>query len=144
MGTPLEICMPHFSNDSCPLLSCLFGSLPEAITEILEQKFQNHLRVESVDISASNYVEYIRRPNLSSCPNYLFTDQVRSRRAYLMGINSLGFSRFGNSNSATFTFLMPNKSIDIIDYWNLRATWSNRIYHTKAICTRRKCKDVLS
>lgn len=119
MGTPLEICMPRFGDNSYSLLSCLFGSLPEAITEILEQKFQNHLSVESVDISASNYVEYIRGQTDHS-PNYLFTDQVRSRRAYLMGINSLGFSRF-LSMSVIF-FFDADKPIDIIDYWNLRAT----------------------
>ena len=120
MGTPLEICMPRFSDHSHSLLSCLFGSLPEAITEILEQKFQNHLSVESVDISASNYVEYIRNQT-DHRPNYLFTDQIRSRRAYLMGINTLGFSRLSSGWSFIF-FFDADKPIDIIDYWNLRAT----------------------
>ena len=120
MGTPLEICMPRLGDDSYSLLSCLFGSLPEAITEILEQKFQNHLSVESVDLSASNYVEYIR-DQTDHRPNYLFTDQVRSRRAYLMGINTLGFSRLSSGQSVIF-FFDADKPIDIIDYWNLRAT----------------------
>lgn len=120
MGTPPEICMPRFGNDSYSLLSCFFGTLPEAITEILEQKFQNHLSVESVDISASNYVEYISAQTDHS-PNYLFTDQVRRRRAFLMGINSLGFSRISSGQSVIF-FFDAEKPIDIIDYWNLRAT----------------------
>ena len=102
MGTPLEICMPRFGDDSYSLLSCLFGALPEAISEILEQKFQNHLSVESVDISASNYVEYIR-DQTDHRPNYLFTDPVRSRRAYLMGINTLG-SRITSGQSVIFFF----------------------------------------
>ena len=119
MGTPLEICMPRFGDSSYPLLSSLFGTLPENITKILEQKFQNYLSIESVDISVSNYVEYIRDQTHHS-PDYLFRDQVRSRRAYLMGINSLGFSRF-LSVSVIF-FFDAEKPIDIIDYWNLRAT----------------------
>ena len=119
MGTPLEICMPRFGDLSHPLLSSLFGTLPENITEILEQKFQNYLGVESVNISVSNYVEFIKNQTHHS-PEYLFTDQVRSRRAYLMGINSLGFSRFGSSS--VIFFFDAKKPIDIIDYWNLRAT----------------------
>ncbi len=120
IGTPLEICMPRFGDNSYPLLSCFFGSLPEEIIEILKQKFQNHLSVESVDISASDYVEYIRdQTNHNS--NYLFTDQVRSRREYLMGINTLGFSRISSGQSVIF-FFDADKPIDIIDYWNLRAT----------------------
>lgn len=120
MGTPLEICMPHFFDSSYPLLSSLFGTLPENITEILEQKFRNHLSVESVDISASNYVEYIRNQT-DHMHNYLFTDQVRSRLVYLMGINSLGFSRISSGGSVIF-FFDAEKPIDIIDYWNLRVT----------------------
>ncbi len=120
MGTPLEICMPRFDNSSYPLLSSLFGVLPENITEILEQKFQNYLRIEPTDISASNYTEFIRNQTHHS-PEYLFTDQVRSRRAYLMGINSLGFSRISSGQSVIF-FFDAEKPIDIIDYWNLRAT----------------------
>ena len=119
LGTPLEICMPRFGYDSYSLLSCLFGSLPEAIADILEQKFQNHLSVKSVDISASNYVEYIRDQTDHS-PKSLFTDQIRSRRAYLMGINTLG-SRITSGQSVIF-FFDADKPIDIIDYWNLRAT----------------------
>ena len=119
MGTPFEICIPRFGDSSYPLLSSLFGTLPENITEILEQKFQKYLRVEFVDISASNYAEFIKDQTHHN-PEYLFKDQVRSRRAYLMGINSLGFSRF-LSESVIF-FFDAEKSIDIIDYWNLRAT----------------------
>ena len=128
MGTPLEICMPRFGDSSYPLLSSLFGTLPENITKILEQKFQNYLSIESVDISVSNYVEYIRDQTHHS-PDYLFRDQVRSRRAYLMGINSLGFSRFLSVSRVLkiferecIFFFDAEKPIDIIDYWNLRAT----------------------
>ena len=120
MGTPLEICMPRFDDLSYPLLSSLFGTLPENITEILEQKFQNYLTVESVDISVSNYVEFIKNQTHHS-PEYLFTDQVRSRRAYLMGINSLGGSRISSGRSFIF-FFDAESPIDVIDYWNLRAT----------------------
>ena len=119
MGTPFEICMPRVGDSSYPLLSSLFGTLPESITEILEQKFQNHLRVEPVDISMSNYAEFIKDQAHHS-PEYLFMDQAGSRRAYLMGINSLGFSRL-LSMSVIF-FFDADKLIDIIDYWNLRAT----------------------
>ena len=117
MGTPLEICMPRFDDLSYPLLSSLFGTLPENITEILEQKFQNYLRVESIDILGSNYVEFIKDQTHHS-PNYLFRDQVHSRRAYLMGINTLGF-RISSGQSVIF-FFDADKPIDIIDYWNLR------------------------
>ena len=119
MGTPLEICMPRFDDSSYPLLSSLFGMLPENITAILEQKFQNYLTVESVDISVSNYVEFIKNQTHHS-PEYLFTDQVRSRRAYLMGINSLGCSRIFSGRSVIF-FFDAESPIDVIDYWNLRA-----------------------
>ena len=119
MGTPLEICMPRFDDSSYPLLSSLFGTLPENITEILEQKFQNYLRVESVDTSASNYVEFIKGQTDHS-QEYLFTDQVRSRRVYLMGINTLGFRRILSNPRVIFFFDAANP-IDVIDYWNLRA-----------------------
>ena len=118
MGTPFEICMPRFGDSSHPLLSSFFGTLPENITEILEQKFQNYLSVESVDISVSNYVEFIKK-QADHSPEYLFGDQVPSRRAYLMGINSLGFSR--TLSTSVIFFFDADKPIDIIDYWNLRA-----------------------
>ena len=120
MGTPFEICMPNFGDLSYPLLSSLFGTLPENITDILEKKFQNYLSVESIDISGSNYVEFIRGQTYHS-QEYLFRDQVRSRRAYLMGINTLGFPRISSGQSFIF-FFDADKPIDIIDYWNLRAT----------------------
>ena len=125
IGTPLEISMPRFGDPSYPLLSSLFGTLPENITEILEQKFQNYFRVESIDISASNYAEYIRDQTDHSL-DYLFTGQAPSRRAYLMGINTLGFSRISSGGSVIF-FFDAESPIDIIDYWNLRAT-GKRVY----------------
>ena len=118
MGTPLEICMPRFDDSLYPLLSSFFGILPENITEILEQKFQNYLKVELIDISASNYVEFIKNQT-DHRQEYLFTDQGRSRRVYLMGINTLGFSRISYSGNVIFFFDAENP-IDVIDYWNLR------------------------
>ena len=118
MGTPFEICTPRFGDSLYPLLSSFFGTLPENITEILEQKFRNYLRVESVGISASNYAEFIKNQTHHSS-EYLFTDQILSRREYLMGINTLGFSRL--SGRSVIFFFDAENPIDIIDYWNLRA-----------------------
>ena len=119
-GDKFEICMPRFSNSACPLLSSLFGTLPEDISEILEKKFENHLKIEQIDCSISNYAEFIKAQTHHS-REYTFDDQVLHRREYLMGINSLGLSRIISVGSVIFFFDADNPT-DIIDYWNLRAT----------------------
>ena len=114
-----EICMPCFSNSTYPLLSSLFGTLPEQVIRVLEQRFGNYLEIEQIDCSISNYTEFIKAQAHHSS-EYLFDDQVPHRREYLMGINSLGFSRISSGKSIIFFFDAENP-IDIIDYWNLRA-----------------------
>ncbi|MDE0014686.1 MAG: hypothetical protein OXU51_00760 [Candidatus Poribacteria bacterium] len=118
-GDKFEICMPCFSKSSYPLLSSLFGILPEGINEILEQRFGNYLEIEQIDCSISNYTEFIKAQTHHS-REYVFDNQVLHRREYLMGINSLGFSRTYSGESVTF-FFDAESPIDIIDYWNLRA-----------------------
>ncbi len=118
-GNKFEICMPFFSNSPYPLLSSLFGILPEGINEALEQRFGNYLEIEQVDCAISNYTEFIKAQTHHS-REYIFDNQVLHRREYLMGINSLGFSRIYSGESVIFFFDAEN-SIDIIDYWNLRA-----------------------
>ena len=120
IGNKFEICMPRFSNSAYPLLSSLFGTLPEDISEILEKKFENHLKIEQIDCSISNYAEFIKAQTHHS-REYTFDDQVLHRREYLMGINSLGLSRIISVGSVIFFFDADNPT-DIIDYWNLRAT----------------------
>ena len=114
-----EICMPCFSNSAYPLLSSLFGTLPEQVISILEQRFGNYLEIEQIDCSISNYTEFIKAQAHHS-REYLFDDQVLHRREYLMGINSLGFSRIFSGESI-ISFFDAENPIDIIDYWNLRA-----------------------
>ena len=118
-GDKFEICMPCFSNSAYPLLSSLFGTLPEEIIRLLEQRLENYLKIEQIDCSISNYTEFIKAQTHHS-REYLFNDQVLHRREYLMGINSLGFSRISSGKSVIFFFDAENPA-DIIDYWNLRA-----------------------
>ena len=119
MGNLFEICMPHFSNSPYPLLSSLFGALPEEIKETLQKKFENYLKIEQIDCSILNYTEFIKAQTHHR-REYLRDDQVLHRREYLMGINSLGFVRAYSGMSVIF-FLDADNPIDIIDYWNLRA-----------------------
>ncbi len=114
-----QICMPCFGNSPHPLLSSLFGTLPENITQILEEKFENYLKIERVDCSISNYTEFIKAQTYHM-PEYLFEDKVPRRREYLMGINSRGLSRTSSGENIIFFFDADNP-IDSIDYWNLRA-----------------------
>ena len=108
IGSKFEICMPNFGNSPYPLLSGLFGVLHENIIRDLEKKFENYLKINQIDCSISNYVEFIK-------------SQIPYRRKYLMEINSLGFSRTSSGKRVIFFFDADNP-IDIIDYWNLRAT----------------------
>ena len=120
IGDKFEICMPCFSNSAYPLLSSLFGTLPEKVIEVLEQRCENYLKIEQIDCSISNYTEFIKA-QAHHRHEYLFGNQVLHRREYLMGINSLGFSRISSGESVIFFFDAENP-VDIIDYWNLRAT----------------------
>ena len=119
IGNKFEVCIPHFSNSPYPLMSSLFGTLPEEINGILEKKFENYLEIKQIDCSIGNYAAFIRA-QASHSREHFFKDQVLHRREYLMGINSLGFSRTYSGENVVFFFDAVNPT-DIIDYWNLRA-----------------------
>ena len=103
---PLDICIPRFGTRFRPFLASVFGILPENIDTIFWENFAEALEAKKIDCSASNYVKLL---NLQK----LFLR--RMTQFYLESTPSLwGWKQ-------CIFFLNATDSLDIMDYWNLRA-----------------------
>ena len=106
---PLDICVPCFGTRFRPFLASVFGTFPENIDTIFWENFAEPLEAKKIDCSASNYAELFD-------PRQLFL--MRMTELYLRPILGWG-DRLGGKQC--IFFFDATKSLDIMDYWNLRA-----------------------
>ena len=106
---PLNICVPRFGTHFRLFFSSVFGKFPENIDAIFWRNFSESLEAKKIDFSISNYAEMLD-------PQKLFLR--RMTRFYL--------EHRGRIEQCIF-YLDATKSLDIIDYWNLRAIGWNVI-----------------
>ena len=100
---PLDICIPRFGIRFHPFLASVFGKLPESYDKIFWENFAKTLEAQKIDFSTSNYTEFFDPQNLffrRMTALYLKPERLPKRCIF---------------------FLHATKSLDIIDYWNLRA-----------------------
>lgn len=100
---PLDICIPRFGIRFHPFLASVFGKLPESYDKVFWEKFAKTLEAQKIKCSTSNYAEFFDPQNLfftRMTTLYLKSERLPKRCIF---------------------FLDATKSLDIIDYWNLRA-----------------------
>lgn len=105
--SPLDVRVPSFTGPHSLFMASVFGSIPPAGKQIFEQQFVPALEGKETKCAITNYFELLRQEILF--PRRLgsmFIEPVASR-----------LLREG------CVFLMDSSSpLDIVDYWNLRAT----------------------
>ena len=100
---PLDLCVPRFDARFSLFLAGVFGRLPENIDTIFWRNFSESLEAKKVDCSASNYAELLD-----------------SQKIFLGHMTGFYLESRGRVEKRIF-FLDASKSLDIMDYWNLRA-----------------------
>ena len=100
---PLDICIPRFSIPFHSFLASIFGKLPENFDNIFWENWARILEAKKVKYSDLIYTEFFDDQNL------FFT---RMTKLYL---------KPENRQKRCIFFLDATKSLDIMDYWNLRA-----------------------
>jgi len=103
---PLDIRLPDCGRRFRHFLAAVFGCLPESIERIFTDRFEQILDATRVSCSMCNYSELLTPPNL-----------------FLRRLSSLYVSTHVQTwlRGPCIFFCDASKSIDIIDYWNLRA-----------------------
>ena len=110
---PKNIIIPELTGNCKLFLSSVFGVLNEDVDRIVSNNFDELLDIERPPISTSTYTKYLSMDNLFP------------RRLAMEGIEQMHNTFHGNKECI---FLMDGcKSLDIIDYWNLRALGWNVI-----------------
>ena len=125
---PLDICIPRFGNRLRPFLASVFGTFPENIDTIFWENFAEVLEAKEINCSASNYTELLN-------PQKLFLR--RMTQFYLESTPSLrGWKQ-------CIFLLDATNSLDVMDYWNLRAIGWNVIPVPKQFTRFEKTKRLI-
>ena len=106
---PLDICIPCFNTRFRLFFSSVFGVLPENIDRIFWKNFAKALDAKKIDCSVSNYAEFLN-----------------PQRLFLRRTTQFYIKPRGHLEQCIF-YLDLTKSLDIMDYWNLRAVGWNVI-----------------
>lgn len=104
---PLDVCVPCFGPQHRTFLASVFGILSENINTIFWERFAAVLDAKKTDCSGSNYLELLN-------PRKLFLRRI-------MHYNNLRVIRGRWSWEQCILLLDATNSLDIMDYWNLRA-----------------------
>lgn len=104
---PLDICVPRFGSRLSLFLASVFGRLPENIDAIFWKEFEKPLGAKKINCSASNYTGLFDRQKL-----------------FLRRMTQFYLEPRGRLEECIF-YLDAAKSLDIMDYWNLRAVGWN-------------------
>ena len=105
--SPLDICVPRFGTRFHLFFSSVFGEFTGNIDTIFWKNFAEALDAKKIDCFASTYAELLD-----------------PRKIFLRRMTQFYIGARGRSEPCIF-FLDATKSLDIIDYWNLRAIgWS--------------------
>ena len=100
---PQDVCIPDFDKNFSVFLSSVFGVLPENIDRVFWTNFAQVLNAKKTYCSAANYVEFLNSQKLfftRMTELYLETNKYRKKCILLLDASN---------------------SLDIMDYWNLRA-----------------------
>jgi hypothetical protein len=103
----LNVVLPKISNKHSLLLESFFGCVPTSINEIIKLDYTAKLQIQTPDVSIRNFYDYLPA-------NFLFLQRIS-----MQNIEALRRNRFRH-NSCIF-FLDATNTLDIMDYWNLRA-----------------------
>ena len=106
---PLDICVPHFGTRFSLFLASVFGKLPENIDAIFWKIFSDLLDAKKTDFSISDYAELLN-----------------PQKRFLSRMTQFYLEPRGSLEECIF-YLDLTKSLDIMDYWNLRAVGWNVI-----------------
>jgi len=109
--TPLDISLHDFDRPFHPFMASIYGSLSQNIDRIFRDDFEEVLGAKRLSCSISNYSEFLT-------PNKIFLRRISS--LYLEPIRTRTWGR-----GQCIFFLDATKTLDIIDYWNLRAVGWN-------------------
>ncbi|OXU14433.1 hypothetical protein [Sedimentisphaera salicampi] len=127
---PLQILFPTISSKFKVFLSSFFGELPKSIDYVVNENFDEFLSIERPPVTIQDYTN-----NFSS-------RKLFPRHLTMLEINPL---RVHYKRDCQCIFLMDaSNSLDIIDYWNLRASGWNVIPIAKQICTLDSVKTLAS
>lgn len=110
---PLKIIFPEFENNYELFLLSVFGQLSNQHDMLVRENYDQLLGIERPKITLEDYHQY------------LLSDILFPRRISSFGLNPLKIrNRFVQSN-IYIHILDATNTLDIIDYWNLRASgWS--------------------
>ena len=100
---PQDVCIPDFDKKFSLFLSSVFGVLSENIDELFWTNFTQVFNAKKMDCSPENYVEFLD-------PRKLFF--TRMTELYL---------ETNKYRNKCILLLDASNSLDIMDYWNLRA-----------------------
>jgi hypothetical protein len=103
---PLDVRLPSFSGSASLFLASVFGVLPAKAQVIFDKHFAPELSAKTVPCVLADFSTFLR-------PTILFL-----RRFGMFGLEAIprGFRR-----GDTVFLLDATNSLDVIDYWNLRA-----------------------
>ena len=126
---PLQVYFPDISPKYKVFLSSIFGNMPESIDNIIIRNFDKILSIDRSQLTINDYTENISIRKLFP------------RRITMMEINPQRHSH----NDGQCIFLMDaNNALDIIDYWNLRASGWNVIPIAKQVSELDSAKSIAS
>lgn len=100
--TPLNFILPNLSGPHKAFLSSVFGAWPSEINGLIKQHFGSHMGLAEPTCSVRSFEKFLEG-------NYLFPRRI--------GLTEISY----NPQEACIYCLDATKSIDIIEYWNLRA-----------------------
>ena len=106
-------------------LASVFGMFSEKIDTIFWENYSKDLEAKKMDCSASNYAEFLN-----------------SRKLFLSHMTNLYLEARGSRKQCVF-FMDATKTIDIIDYWNLRAIGRNVIPLPKQFLQSDQAKELI-
>ena len=110
---PIDFSVPIFGKRYYIFLASVLGLLPESLNEIFWNRYAEPLGTKKVKCNLSNYIDFFKK----GC---FFFGRLSSLYVRTIGVHSW------NRNTCVF-YLDATKSLDIIDYWNLRALGWNVI-----------------
>ncbi len=125
---PLQISFPKIGSQYKLFLASIFGVLPQKLADIVTRNFDELLGINRTSININNYTEHFSNR------------EIFPRRLTMIEINPL---RINSYNDGQCIFLMDaTNPLDIIDYWNLRASGWNVLPIAKQVCSKDTVKTL--
>ena len=125
---PLEVIFPQISPQFNIFLASFLGMLPKKVDELVIKNFDELANIDRPLVTINNYLD-----NFSA-------RKIFPRRLTMIEINPL---RINLNASGQYIFLMDaSHSLDVIDYWNLRAIGRNVLPIANQICTMENVKSL--